>query len=429
MRKRLALLALTAALAAAPLGAQSAAERVTRDLRYLTDDAREGRGVGAPGLDSAAAYLAAAFARIGLRPAGSDGFFQPFTVDSSAPAAAHVPGVAGARARNVVGMIRGSGSLADQTVVIGAHYDHLGRGGFGALDDPDSTGRVHNGADDNASGTAALIDIARRLARARPARTVVFVAFSGEELGTLGSTYYTKHPLPQPVDSIYAMLNLDMVGRLRERRLLALGSATAVEFPALLDSLNRGDGSNGGGAIARFDLKASGDGWGPSDHASFYAVKRPVLHFFTDLHGDYHRTTDDWDKINAVGITQVAAYVADLALALADRPGALTFVDAPRPTLTQSGRSTASLGTIPDMSESPGGVRISGVRAGGPADLAGLKGGDIIVRIGDKTVANLYDMTDALNAHQPGDTVQVVVKRGDQTLTVTAVLGRRGGAP
>src|SRR5574341_1418566 len=146
MRKRLALLALTAALAAAPLGAQSAAERVTRDLRYLTDDAREGRGVGAPGLDSAAAYLAAAFARIGLKPAGSDGFFQPFTVDSSAPVAAHVAGVAGAHAKNVVGLLPGSGALAGQTLVIGAHYDHLGRGGFGALDDPDSTGRVHNGA-------------------------------------------------------------------------------------------------------------------------------------------------------------------------------------------------------------------------------------------------------------------------------------------
>jgi Zn-dependent M28 family amino/carboxypeptidase len=309
-------------------------------------------------------------------------------------------------------------------VVIGAHYDHLGLGGFGALD-PDSTGRVHNGADDNASGTAGLLEIARVLATGRPARTIVFIAFSGEELGTLGSIHFTKHPLVEPVDSIYAMLNLDMVGRLRERKLLALGAATATEFAALLDSLNQtGDRSNG--AATRFDLKASGDGWGPSDHSSFYAVRRPVLHFFTDLHEDYHRSTDDWDKIDANGIAQVAGYVADLALALANRAAPLTFVDAPRPQLSQSGRSTASLGTIPDMSESPGGVRISGVRAGGPADQAGLKRGDIIVQIGDLPVANLYAMTDALNAHKPGDTVAVIVKRGDQTLTFTAVLGRRG---
>jgi len=150
-----------------------------------------------------------------------------------------------------------------------------GLGGFGALD-PDSTGRVHNGADDNASGTAALLEIGRLLARRHPARTVVLVAFSGEELGTIGSSYFVHHSEPQPIDSLYAMLNLDMVGRLRNARLLALGAGTAREFPALLDSLN---------TMPRFDLQASGDGWGPSDHAVFFATHHPVLHFFTDLHG------------------------------------------------------------------------------------------------------------------------------------------------
>jgi len=134
-----------------------------------------------------------------------------------------------------------------------------------------------------------------------------------------------QHPVPQPVDSIYAMLNMDMVGRLRGARLLALGAATAKEFPALLDSLN---------TPARFDLRASGDGWGPSDHAAFFAARRPVLHFFTDLHEDYHRSTDDSDKINAAGLAQVAQFVADVAWTLANRPGPLTFVDAPRPQAT-----------------------------------------------------------------------------------------------
>jgi hypothetical protein len=245
----------------------------------------------------------------------------------------------------------------------------------------------------------------------------VFVAFSGEELGTLGSSYFVQHPVLQPVDSIYAMLNMDMVGRLRGARLLALGAATAKEFPALLDSLN---------TPPRFDLRASGDGWGPSDHAVFFAARRPVLHFFTDLHEDYHRSTDDWEKINASGLAQVAGFVADLAWTLANRPGPLTFVDAPRPQATAGGSGYgAYLGTIPDMTGSPGGVRITGVRAGSPAEQAGLRAGDVITAIGAKVVANLYDMTDALRSHQPGDTVVIVVKRGGVPQRVTAVLGRR----
>jgi len=400
------------------------ARRVLADLRYLADDARQGRGLGTRGLEEAGAYIAAQFERMGLRPGGANGtWFQDFTVSPDAPAVAHL-GLPATVTRNVVAILPGgSPALSGQVVVIGAHYDHLGLGGPNALD-PDSTGAVHNGADDNGSGTVALIEIARRLAGARPARTIVFVAFSGEELGVLGSAYYAKNPTPLPMDSVYAMVNLDMVGRLRDGKLLALGAETATELRALLDSLNGGPAASNG--TRRFDLRASGDGWGPSDHASFYAAKRPVVHFFTDLHEDYHRATDDWDKINVVGIVQVAGFAADLALALAERPGTLTFVDVPRPQLATSGRSSASLGTIPDMSGSPGGVLLTGVRAGGPGDLAGIRGGDVIVAIGTHTVANLYDMTNALNAHQPGDTVVVTVRRGSEEITVTAVLGRRG---
>jgi C-terminal processing protease CtpA/Prc len=209
-----------------------------------------------------------------------------------------------------------------------------------------------------------------------------------------------------------------MVGRLRNARLAALGAATAKEFPALLDSLN---------TPARFDLRASGDGWGPSDHAVFFAARRPVLHFFTDLHDDYHRSTDDWDKINAAGIAQIAEYVADLAWTLANRPAPLTFVDAPRPQVATGGSGYgAYLGTIPDMTSSPGGVRITGVRAGSPAEQAGLKGGDIITAIGAKVIANLFDMTDALRSHQPGDTVVIAARRDSAEVRVTAVLGKRG---
>jgi hypothetical protein len=394
---------------------------VIADIRYLAADSLEGRGVGTAGLDRAAEYVAAELRKAGFRPAGADGsFYQPFTVPADAPAVMHTA-LGGFKTRNVVAVLPGaSPQLRGQVVLVGAHYDHLGRGGFGSRD-PDSTGVVHNGADDNASGTAALLEIARMLGSRPAARSIVLVAFSAEEIGAIGSTYYVRHPLPFAIDSVTAMLNLDMVGRMSKDRLIALGSMTATEFGPLLDSLNQT--SRG----PRFDLRASGDGWGASDHTSFYAVRRPVLHFFTDLHEDYHRTTDDWQHIDAEGVARIAAYVADLSRALADRRGSLTFVDVPRPQPVAGGAGYgAYLGTIPDMTESPGGVRLTGVRSGSPAEQAGLKGGDIITGIGDKIVANLFDMTEALRAHRVGDTVVITVQREGAPLRFTAVLGRRG---
>ncbi|HXI34194.1 MAG TPA: M28 family peptidase [Gemmatimonadales bacterium] len=390
--------------------------RERTDLQFLAADAREGRGVGTKGLQDAGAYIAAAFKRAGLRPGGDSGtYFQRFFIPADAPAVLHTA-FGGTPVRNVVGYVPGSSpALAGEVVVIGAHYDHLGLGGFGSLD-PDSTGRVHNGADDNGSGTTALLELARRLGTTKPARTIVLVAFTGEELGDLGSDYYVKHSPHGPIDSVYVMLNMDMVGRMKNDRLIVLGAATATEFAALLDSLNG----------SQFDLRASGDGWGPSDHASFYGAHRPVLHFFTDLHEDYHRTTDDWQKIDFPDLARVTTFVERVAWTLANRPGALTFVNAPPPVVsTTGGGYGAYLGTIPDMSGSPGGVRITGVRAASPAEKAGLAGGDVITAIGDKIVANLYDMTDALRAHQAGDSVVIVVKRGEQTLRLNAVLGKR----
>jgi len=411
----IALMLLTVGLAGSPQDTLSpAARRILADVRFLAADSQEGRGVGTAGLERAGAYIRDGFARAGLRVS-----FQDFTIPPDATAVLHTT-LGGTATRNVVAIIPGSSrALRAELVVVGAHYDHLGLGGFGALD-PDSTGRVHNGADDNASGTAALLEIGRLLARRHPARTVVLVAFSGEELGTLGSSYFVQHPTPQPIDSLYAMLNLDMVGRLRNARLLALGAGTAREFPALLDSLN---------TPPRFDLRASGDGWGPSDHAVFFATRHPVLHFFTDLHEDYHRSTDDWDKLNVAGIAQVAQFVSDLALALANRPGPLTFVDSPRPQAAAGGSGYgAYLGTIPDMSGGgvSDGVRITGVRAGSPAEQAGLAAGDVITAIGEKHIGNLYDMTDALRSHQPGDTVVIVSRRDGVERRATTVLGKRG---
>lgn len=281
---------------------------------------------------------------------------------------------------------------------------------------------MHNGADDNASGTAALFAIAERLRAAPPARTVVFIAFSGEELGLLGSDYYVKHPL-YPLSATEIMINLDMVGRLKNDKLIVYGTGTATEIPALLDSLNW---------YAKFDLRPQPEGYGPSDQTSFYAAKIPVLHFFTDLHGDYHRSSDDWDKINAQGLVRVADFAAAVATAMGNRPTRLTFVDVPPPAPKAGAAATggygAYLGTVPDMaSGETGGVRITGVSKGSPAELGGMMGGDMITKIGDFDVPDLAGMTDALRNYKPGDKVVVIVVRDGKEMALDVTLGKRGG--
>ncbi len=421
----LALLLVAPALVAQRPPVVAEQPRAIDDIRYLASDSLDGRLTGTPGADSAAAYIARRFDQVGLQP-GAGGWMQNFVVSPDAPAAlaAHVAGVTG---RNVIGILPGRDpELRNEVVVVGAHYDHLGEGQFGSLD-PDSTGRVHNGADDNASGVAALVRIAARVAAQPPARSVVFIAFSGEELGLLGSNWYVHHA-PYPVDRTVAMINLDMVGRLRNDHLIIYGTETAKEFPKLLDSLNW---------YAGFTLTKQGDGYGPSDQASFYAAHRPVLHLFTDLHEDYHRATDDWPKINIDGLLRVAEFASNIVLAVANRPGPLTFVDLPvRAVAGASGSSTmkvltpgygAYLGTIPDMTGGGGGVRLTGVRAGSPAEDAGLRADDVITRIGDMDVPDLQAMSDALRACKPGDVVRIVVLRGGQPLTLTATLATRKG--
>jgi Peptidase family M28/PDZ domain len=416
-------LALTAALAlgATRLPAQTAPATHSRqaaadlnEIRHLASDALDGRLTGSPGNDSAAAYLARQFRALGLRPGGDQGtYLQHWTVNPTS--GTREAGVAGRATQNVVAILPGRGRLAGQNLVIGAHFDHLGNGPFGSMAHGDSVHMIHHGADDNASGDAGVLEIARLLSRNRPnpSRTVVFVLFSGEEEGDLGSAYYADHPA-RPMDSTLAMLNLDMVGRMRNGRLLALGVLSAAEWRPLLDSVN---------TAYHLELHASGDGWGPSDQNSFFAKQRPVLHFFTDLHADYHTPADTWEKINADGIDTIAHFVADLARRLEARSGPLTFVNAAPPVMASGER--AYLGTIPDMTSEPGGVRLTGVTAGSPADSGGLKAGDVLVGIGADTVANLVDFQNALVKHHPGDKVDLRVRRGDQTLTLPVTLGRR----
>jgi aminopeptidase YwaD len=388
--------------------------RIRADVEYLASDALEGRGTGTAGNDSAAAWLARRHAALGLRE-GAPRYRQPFT---ARPAMQAHAAAAGLPTQNVVAILPGADpALGGQVIVIGAHFDHLGRSAAGALDDA-AGDAIRNGADDNASGTAAVLELAR-LFRAHPTRrTLVFAHFSGEELGLLGSQYFVEH-LPVPRDSVIAMLNFDMVGRLRGDSVIVYGTATAREMPALLDSAN---------AALRMTIRGVGDGFGPSDHSSFYAKDIPVLHFFTNVHEDYHRATDDAAKVSAAGAARVVSLAEGVVRGIDARADRLTFVRtaAPAPVASRTG-SNVYLGSIPDMAASSvAGLRLSGVRAGSPADSAGLKAGDVIVEFDGKTVSDLQSYSDALYARQPGDVVPVVVLRGSERIRVQVRLGRRG---
>jgi Peptidase family M28/PDZ domain len=280
---------------------------------------------------------------------------------------------------------------------------------------------VHNGADDNASGVAVLIDLARRLSSGpRPRRSIVFVAFTGEEEGLLGSAFYAGHPAV-PLDHTRAMLNLDMVGRLGAGPLIVYGVDTADEWRAMVD---------GAAAAESVAVRGGGDGFGASDQTSFYARDLPVLHFFTNVHADYHRPGDDWEKIDSAGLRRVAGVVERVAREVANRPAPLTFRRAaPRPQAAAAATPGygAYLGTVPDFTPVPDGVKLSGVRAGSPAEQAGIRAGDVLVKLGGMDVHDLQGMTDALRAHKPGDVVQVDVLRDGRRVTLTATLGTRGG--
>jgi hypothetical protein len=302
-------------------------------------------------------------------------------------------------------------------VVIGAHFDHLGRSPASALD-PGAGSAIRNGADDNASGTAALLELAR-LFSAHPARRSIVIAhFSGEELGLLGSQWFVEHS-PVPIGSVTAMVNFDMIGRLRDDKLIVYGVGTANELPALLDSAN---------VEPKLKLSEVKDGFGPSDHSSFYAKGIPVLHFFTDLHEDYHRATDDVEKVDARGEVRVVDLAERIVRAIADRPARLTPVRvAPKQVMSsQREGSNVYLGTIPDMAASGvTGLRLTGVRAGSPADKGGLKPGDVIILFGGREVRDLYTYSDALYAHHAGDEVEVVYVRGGAQHSTTVTLGIR----
>ncbi len=333
---------------------------------------------------------------------------------------------------NLAGRIPGRGALAGEVVVVGAHYDHLGMGGEKSMRPNEEA--IHNGADDNASGTVAALQIGARLRESLAAvashRTIVIALFSGEEVGLAGSSRFVAEP-PTPMERTVAMINLDMVGRLREGALVALGSDSAPEWkPAIERALARVEG---------LSVSSHGDGYGPSDQTSFYASGVPVLHLFTGAHDAYHTPDDDPGTVNAEGGARVVLFASALAADLAGAPARPTYArSTSAPTMQGDSRGYgAYLGTVPDytaMESAEGGVLLSDVRGGGPADVAGIRGGDKIVRMAGTRIENLYDMTYALQDSRPGETIEVAVVRSGETITMKATLGDRaavagGGAP
>jgi len=329
--------------------------------------------------------------------------------------------------RNVIGILPGA-SRPDEAIVIGAHYDHLGLGGRHSMN-PNLAGQVHNGADDNASGTAALIEIARTAAaqRDRFGRTIVFVAFAGEELGLVGSAHYVNNPVV-PLDKTAAMLNLDMVGRPRGKIMIS-GLETA---PAVAADVDAAAGAIEGLEIRRFQ---EGAGVGSSDDTSFALKKVPAIGFFSGFHSDYHRPTDDWQEIEAAGAASVATLAYELAARLAtrpDRPAYVARAAAPAGHGTAAAGDPGSVGgygpyfgSVPDFGDSDDGVKFAEVREDSPAAKAGLKGGDVMVSFDGKPIRTLYDFTFALRGKKPGDEVDVTVMRDGQPLTVKVQLTTR----
>ncbi len=322
---------------------------------------------------------------------------------------------------NVVGYLPGE---TDEYVIIGAHYDHLGLGGQFSLA-PSLTGTVHPGADDNASGTSGVIELARHFsALPKPKRGIVFMTFAGEELGLLGSSYYANHP-ELPLANAVAMINMDMIGRVRDGKLFVGGAGTGTTLRQDLDALT-----------PRFPLHvdySDNSGYGSSDHTSFTAKQVPVLFFFSGLHGDYHKPSDTWDKIDAKAGIEVVELVAAVTDRLDSDPGRPQFVrveekDNPHAGVASSGSGSGYgpyFGSIPDFAEPPRGVRFADITPGSPAAKAGLKAGDILVKFGSDAIQNLYDFTYALRAHKAGEEVEVEVLRNDKSLTAKVQLTER----
>jgi len=321
-----------------------------------------------------------------------------------------------ATVNNVLAWLPGE---TDEYIIIGAHYDHLGRGNFDSLA-PSQIGQIHPGADDNASGTAGVLELARLLApqRGQLKRSILFMDFAVEELGLLGSAAWVKDPT-RPLAKAVAMLNMDMIGRIKDDKVYIGGVGTGSTFKSVLELAQKD---------TPFKIEYSAGGYSSSDHTSFVTKKIPVLFFFSGLHSDYHKPSDTWDKINAPSAARLLDLVGNVAVQLATAPAAPAFqvVAEDKPTTGGGGGGYGPyFGSIPDFGQTENGVKFSDVKPNSPAAKAGLKAGDILIQFGDKPIKNLYDFTDALRRSKVGDVVEVKVLRDGQPVTASVKLEQR----
>lgn len=375
--------------------------RIKEDVAFLASDALEGRQTGTEGEKKAAKYISERFAELGLLAKGTTNYVQPFTFKPKTnphdEVKFDVNGDGTITGNNVIGFVD---NKAENTIIIGAHYDHLGFGGEGSLY-RDSIKAIHNGADDNASGIAILLNLAARLKEKNTNNNYLFMAFSGEEMGLLGSNYFIKNPTIN-TNKVSYMINMDMVGRMKKDSTLAVyGTGTSPIFKQVLKSHND-----------NFKLVQQESGVGPSDHTSFYLADIPVLHFFTGQHEDYHKPGDDSEKLNYDGMYLISDYIFNIISDLDDN-GKLAF----RKTKNESDstpRFKVGLGVIPDYLFDGVGMRIDGISEDKPAQKAGLQKGDIVIQLGDSTVTNMMSYMRALSVFDKGSKTKVVVKRGEE---------------
>ena len=375
-----------------------------KDIEYLASDDLEGRATGTEGEKKAADYIADRFSKSGVDPKGEAGYFQDFSVmnkDNPHDISFGSEGQGEITVRNVIGFIDNN---KPTTVVLGAHYDHLGYGEFGSL----HTGspEIHNGADDNASGVAALLWLADNLKRQESNHNYLFIAFSGEEHGLWGSNYFMKNPTIEP-ESITFMVNMDMVGRLNDEKQLAIhGTGTSPQWNNIIENVK----------IKGVEPVLKEGGVGPSDHTSFYLEGIPVLHFFTGQHQDYHRPSDDEERINYEGLNIVSHFILSI-INQTDEIEKLTFSKTKDEDQNRRVSFNVTLGIVPDYLYSGEGLRIDGVREGRPADMGGIMKGDIVLEMGEEEVKDMNSYMQLLSVFKPGQTIDVKIDREGKNIT------------
>jgi hypothetical protein len=365
-------------------------------IKILANDSMEGRGTGTAGEKLALTYIQTQWKQMGLEPKGGANLFtQKFPFKGGT----HGTGTEGT-AYNLVGYIDNN---ADNTVVIGAHYDHLGLGNQGSSLDANPQNKIHNGADDNASGVAGVIELARyfQTNKTKEATNFLFICFSGEELGLYGSKYFTENPTID-LGKVTYMINLDMIGRLdlSTKSVAVSGTGTSPAWEALLKSL----------ATEKLQIKTDSAGIGPSDHTSFYLKNIPVLHFFTGSHSDYHKPSDDVEKINFEGEKEILQLIGTLIEKL-DKQPKLAFLPTKNKSMGTARSFKVTMGVMPSYTSSEEGLKVDGVTDGKPAQKAGIVTGDVIIQIGTYPIKDIQAYMDALSKFEKGQMVPVKVKR------------------